>query len=427
LWQYALAPVAVRSRSGARLAAVDAAFRSLPERYLGSAPGVDATFQIRLVDVGHIWEVRTTPQAVRVRKGTTRREPDVVITTDAETWLRLRAGELSGVDAFGERRLTAKGAIDLAVGFEGMFRLHGGRDPLLRIHDVPVGKNTRISTLTMGAGPDVVLIHGLGATKASFFDTAAALAQDHRVHAIDLPGFGSSSKPLNARYTARWMADNVIALLDTLGIERARFVGNSLGGKVALEVALAAPERTVALGLLCPAVAFVRREAGAYQLIRLARPELGMLPHRFTRGMIESQFWALFADRDAVDPAMAEVAVHEFQRTYHSAAARRAFLTTARSIYLEAPFGRNGFYPRLAELRTPALFVWGSHDAVIPPGFSRHVAEWLPAAEQITLEGCGHVPQIERPEQTNGLLRRFFARADALGSTAGHGGVELAA
>ena len=77
----------------------DAAFRSLPERYLGSAPGFDATFQIRLVDVGHIWKVRTTPQAARVRKGTTRRAPDVVITTDAETWLRLRAGELSGVEA----------------------------------------------------------------------------------------------------------------------------------------------------------------------------------------------------------------------------------------------------------------------------------------------------------------------------------------
>jgi pimeloyl-ACP methyl ester carboxylesterase len=60
--------------------------------------------------------------------------------------------------------------------------------------------------------------------------------------------------------------------------------------------------------------------------------------------------------------------------------------------------------------------VWGSHDKLIPPGFKRHVAEWLPRAEQIVLEGCGHVPQVERPDQTNGLIRRFLARADALGA-----------
>jgi pimeloyl-ACP methyl ester carboxylesterase len=67
-------------------------------------------------------------------------------------------------------------------------------------------------------------------------------------------------------------------------------------------------------------------------------------------------------------------------------------------------------------IRAPALFVWGSHDRVIPPAFARHVAQWLPSAEQIVLEGCGHVPQVERPEQTIGLLERFFGRIDALGS-----------
>ena len=58
--------------------------------------------------------------------------------------------------------------------------------------------------------------------------------------------------------------------------------------------------------------------------------------------------------------------------------------------------------------RRPSLFVWGARDRLIPPGFKRHVAQWLPDAEQIVLEDCGHVPQVERSEQTNGLLRRFF-------------------
>src|SRR3954465_6205669 len=101
---------------------------------------------------------------------------------------------------------------------------------------------------------------------------------------------------------------------------------------------------------------------------------------------------------------------------YRSAGARLAFLGSARSIYLDPPFARDGLFPRMEALVPPALFVWGSHDKLIPPGFRRHVERWLPGAEQIVLDGCGHVPQVERPERTNGLLVRFFARIDALGA-----------
>jgi pimeloyl-ACP methyl ester carboxylesterase len=105
--------------------------------------------------------------------------------------------------------------------------------------------------------------------------------------------------------------------------------------------------------------------------------------------------------------------VDEFRRIYHSAGARYAFLASARNIYLEAPYGRNGFYGRLAALEAPALFVWGTHDPLIPAAFSRYVRTWLPCAEQVTLDGCGHVPQVERHAETNELLLDFFARAEA--------------
>jgi pimeloyl-ACP methyl ester carboxylesterase len=282
---------------------------------------------------------------------------------------------------------------------------------LLQIRDVRVG-GLRVSTLTMGAGRDLLLIHNLGGTKVSFFETAAALASDYRVHAIDLPGFGSSSKPLHLNYTARWFAGVVCGLMDELEIDRAHLVGNSLGGRVALEVALSRPERVRALGLLCPAVAFIRRDF--HPIVRVARPEFGLLPHRFRRERVASQFWSLFCDPDLIDPAIADVAVDEFQRIYGSAGARYAFLAAARNVYLDRPFGDGGFYPRLAELALPALFVWGSHDRLIPAAFKRHVAEWLPSADQIVLPQCGHVPQIERPSQTNGLLHRFFTGTDAL-------------
>jgi pimeloyl-ACP methyl ester carboxylesterase len=163
-------------------------------------------------------------------------------------------------------------------------------------------------------------------------------------------------------------------------------------------------------------VAFIRRDW--HWLVRVLRPELGMLPHSLGRSRIEQQFWALFADRDLVDPSVADIVVDEFERIYRNAGARLAFLASARAIYLETPFGRRGFYPRLAGLQPPALFVWSSHDRLIPEGFRRHVERWLPQAEQVVLQGCGHVPQVERPEETNGLLQRFFARIDTRGGPA---------
>jgi pimeloyl-ACP methyl ester carboxylesterase len=391
---------------------VERAFRSLPDRYLGAPAGFDASWHIRLGDIGRSWEVHCTTHGARVRAGRAGHKPDVTIGTDAQTWLELREGHINGIEAFSQRRLYARGDLDLAVGFEGMFHLAGGRPPHLRIHQVPVGK-LRISTLTMGHGPDVILIHGLGATKSSLFDAAASLARDgYRVHALDLPGFGGSSKR-PAAYGAPYFTEVVTGVMDELGIERAHFVGNSMGGRVAIEMGLQHPERVGALALLCPAVAFVRRDFAP--IVKLLRPELGMLPHSFGRRTIEAQFWGMFADRDQVDPVIADVVVDEFERIYRSPGARLAFLASARSLYLDKPFGTHGFYPRLAQLQAPAMFVWGTHDKVIPSGFRRHVEQWLPSAEQIVLDGCGHVPQVERPDQTSGLIRRFFARAGALG------------
>jgi pimeloyl-ACP methyl ester carboxylesterase len=181
--------------------------------------------------------------------------------------------------------------------------------------------------------------------------------------------------------------------MDALGIGRAHVAGNSMGGRVAIELGLRHPERVGGLALLCPAVAFVKRTY--HPLVRVVRPELGLLPHRLARERVAEHLWSLFADPDALDPSVADVVVDEFQRIYSTPGGRIAFLASARNIYLDAPFGRNGFYGRLSQLEAPALFVWGSHDTIIPPAF-------------------GHVPQVECAAQCSGLLERFFGRIDAL-------------
>ena len=81
-------------------------------------------------------------------------------------------------------------------------------------------------------------LHGLGGTKASFLPTVAALADRYRVVAIDLPGFGESDKPIGAPYDADWFARSAFGAMDALGIGEAHVVGNSMGGRVAIEAGL---------------------------------------------------------------------------------------------------------------------------------------------------------------------------------------------
>jgi pimeloyl-ACP methyl ester carboxylesterase len=393
-----------------RVRRVEEAFRSLPSRYLGADPSFDATFEVRLGDVGRTWQVRARAERCGVRPSSMR-APDVVIGTDAATWIALREGRLSGLDAFAQRRLYARGDLDLALAFEGLFRLPGDRPPLVRVTDRDV-RGTTIRSLISGDGGDhVICLHGLGSNKASFFETVSALTPEHTVHAIDLPGFGASSKPARAAYDAAYFARAVLGYMDASGLDRAHLVGNSMGGRVALEVALGEPDRVCSAALLSPALAFRKRRA-LVPLVRLVRPELAAIPHPIRAAQIRAQFWSLFARPDRLDPAAADVAADEFCRTYRSRSARIAFLAALRNIYLDAPHGKSGLWTRLAALRPPALFVWGQRDRLVPTAFARHVAEVLPSATQIVLPDCGHVPQVELADRTNALIREHIAAAD---------------
>lgn len=389
---------------------VKQAFAELPGRYVGAAADFRAVFQIRLGDVGRTWQVRVDGSRCEVSPSSVR-EPDVVIGTDSGTWIALREGQLSGLDAFSQRRLYARGDLDLALAFEGLFHLPGGRQPLLRMTETQT-RAGRITSLVAGSGAEQVLcLHGLGSNKSSFFETVAALDSRYTVHALDLPGFGASDKPSRAPYDAMWFAQAVRAYLDEHAIERAHIVGNSMGGRIALELGFGHPDRVASLSLLAPALAF-RRRRQLVPLVRLLRPELAAIPHPVRAATVRAHLWSMFAHPDRLDPAAADIAVEEFCRSYRSRAARIAFFASARNILLDEPHGVDGFYSRLSGLRPPALFVWGDADKLIPAAFSRHVADALPQAEQHILRECGHVPQIELAEHTNGLVAEHIRGAE---------------
>ena len=324
--------------------------------------------------------------------------PDALLRADAETWDEVVRDLPAGLSAFARGRLEIRTNLHLGVNF--LASTSGSDDPARLRFETIHTKRGRISTAQAGEGEPLLMLHGLGGTKASFLPTIAALApQGRRVIAADLPGFGDSDKPIAARYDPKFFSRAVIALMDALELDRTDVVGHSLGGRVALEALLHAPERFGRAVLMTPSLAWLRERPWA-PFLRLVRPELGLL-HPAPRPVVERVVAQLVPGGSS---RYAAAGIDEFLRSYVTARGRAAFYASARHIYLEKP---EHFWERLRRLERPALFVWGSRDPLVPAGFERHVREAVPHAQHVTLD-CGHIPQIERPAELHRAIAHFL-------------------
>jgi pimeloyl-ACP methyl ester carboxylesterase len=349
------------------------------------------------------WDARLSDSELLLAPPRESDEPDTVISADAATWESIADDVRGGMRAFRARRLHMRGSLHLGVGF--LAATAGPDEPGRLTFERLRTRSGRVSILSAGSASQTLLcLHGLGATKASFLPTVAALADGYRVVAMDLPGFGESDKPIGAPYNSAWFARTVFDTLDALEVEGATLVGNSMGGRIAIEAGLTDPERVEGLVLLSPALAWLRDRRWT-ALVRLLRPELGLFQVT-PRPLVEAALRRLMP---VAADGWAAAGMDEFVRSYLSPRGRAAFYASARSIYLDEPHGNNGFWTRLAELRPDSLFVWGLNDTLVPVGFRRHVEEALPAARHVELE-CGHVPQLERPRETHAAIRGFLRR-----------------
>jgi pimeloyl-ACP methyl ester carboxylesterase len=378
---------------------------ALIERYDATVidiPGGRGTVRLEVNGRG-AWDARLAGRRLRLLPADDARQPDATISADAATWRRVAGDVRGGMRAFSLGRLGMRGSLHLGVGF---LAATSGADEAgrLRFERVRTGAG-RVSLLSAGRGRQTVLcIHGLGATKASFLPTVAALADSHRVVAMDLPGFGESDKPIGAPYDSAWFARTVFDTLDALDVDRVWLAGNSMGGRVAIEAGLADRRRVRGLMLLSPALAWLRDRPWA-PFLRVLRPELGLLQPA-PRGVVEGLVRRLVPGGDG---GWTAAGVDEFLRSYLTPRGRAAFYASARNIYLDEPYGERGFWTRLEALACDSLFVWGRHDTLVPIAFMKHVERTLPQARHLELD-CGHVPQLERPRETHAAMLDFLRR-----------------
>jgi pimeloyl-ACP methyl ester carboxylesterase len=191
-------------------------------------------------------------------------------------------------------------------------------------------------------------------------------------------------------------------------MRQAVLLGNSLGGRIALEAGLTHPQSVRALLLLTPSPAF-RRLRRLVPAVRLMRPELAALPVPLNHRLAVEGIRSMFSVPDRLPRAWYDAGADEALRVFASRSHRVAFFAAARQIFLDEAHGQRGFWDRLPQLVPPALFVWGDRDRLVPASFAKHVANALPEATSVVMEDCGHVPQFEHPEQTSQLVRRFLA------------------
>jgi 3-oxoadipate enol-lactonase len=244
-----------------------------------------------------------------------------------------------------------------------------------------------------GAGPPVLLIAGLGYASWCWLELRQALLPSNTVVAFDNRGAGRSDKPPGP-YTIAGMADDAAALLDALGLARAHVVGHSMGGYIALTLALRRPGKVQSLVLVGTSPGGPDTEPVPQETLDNWQKASGLAPAEYARTTMPRTF----------APGWTDAHPQAFERVL----ARRLEFPTPPQSWLaqyqacEAYVAEGVPVERIAQ---PALVIHGALDRVVPHANGQRLAERLPQADFVSLPQAGHLPFLEDPQGFAGLVR----------------------
>jgi pimeloyl-ACP methyl ester carboxylesterase len=274
----------------------------------------------------------------------------------------------------------------------------------------------RVHHMHGGRGTPVLFIHGLGSSGyLEWRFNLEATAARHRIFAPDLPGFGRSEKP-RARYGIPYFTRFIDRYMEGRGLRSAAVIGASLGGRVALELALKHPQRVNklvlvnALGLGRPSLqltyGLITLPRVGETVMKVARDALQWVPARVIR-RVAGRYAGVSAD---LSRTMDDNYLEDLRELYAAEGYHDAYLATVRSLVTpRALFGADyDLSGRLDEIKIPLQLIWGADDPLFPVAHATRAHALVEHSRLAVIEGAGHTPQAERPEEFNRVLHQFL-------------------
>lgn len=271
---------------------------------------------------------------------------------------------------------------------------------------VEVGGN-QIAYVEAGQGEPLVLIHGFGGSIWNWEYQYSDLSTSYHVIILDLLGSGMSDKP-EVSYTPHLLVTFFEQFLDTLEIQQATLVGNSMGAGLAMAMALTAPDRVNNLVLISGFPPNPRESITSpiYNDFLYRRPPLWMAQLGnwiAARWAAKTSLKEVIYNHDLITPLVLE-------RSYQNR--RRAdFLPPLFSLLDHIDQWEEEFGNRLDGIQHATLILWGADDRVFPPAVGEQLYKTVPNARFYLITEAGHIPQWEQPSQVNALIREFLTRS----------------
>jgi pimeloyl-ACP methyl ester carboxylesterase len=266
------------------------------------------------------------------------------------------------------------------------------------------GDGTPVNYVDIGEGElePIVFVHGLGGQWQNFLENIPRAAQERRVIALDLPGFGLTPEPRD-KITIPGYGRCVDALCEKLSLGRVDMVGNSMGGYVAAEVAIQFPKRIDQLILVSAAgitsADVARRPVYTAGRIATAIVSYAAARHRHIASRPKSRHLALALVARYPSLLRADLAYEGFFK----GAGKPAFDDALRACL------EYDFRDRLPEIRQPTLIVWGEKDSIIPVKDAAEFERLIPDSRKVVMKDTGHIAMAERSQAFNDLMMEFLA------------------
>ena len=262
-------------------------------------------------------------------------------------------------------------------------------------------RGCRLAYDVRGAGRPVLLIQGVGVHGDGWTPQTDALANSYRCISFDNRGMGRS-QPDGGSVTVEQMADDALAILDAEKVEAAHVVGHSLGGLVALRLALEARSRVRSLALMCT---FADGRAAAPLTLRMMW--LGMRTRVGTRRMRRRAFLRLISPADALAGVDADAMAEHLAPLFGHDLGEQPPVVNAQLRAMR----KYSAAPRLGELAgLPTLVLSGAHDPISPPKVSADLAAGIPGVRHVAFADASHGLPIQQAERVNSLLAGHFEK-----------------